>query len=341
MVRHFITGLALIIASPLLAKTVTSATKLVDSNGDRRIVISKAVNAPASEKGATVFDCSKAAPFVYAVGRAENCQSPVEAVNAFSSRADTLLGINGVTSLSNCRPLRSFGAYRVIETYSTSTYRNITCSGLVGKGIKREGIRLRGTVENVTIENFKLIHEDKPNAFPHLPEGIHVEAGKNITIRNGEAAGFRMIVSTGKYTNGDAFATEQAVKGITFQDTTGRDSSDGCYDLKSYDTVMINTTALRCARNYRLWSTGTGQLMTSIDAGKWHVGLYGSQMKWKIKKLVVRSTTTAAIFHGERLNTGDTSLIVDNCDIQVPSGTKLFEGTRPKVLILGSGCVLP
>jgi len=330
-----------LVATPALAATVTSQAKLVDQSPlTPGIIVNKAVTTPQAKKGTVLFDCgSTQAPFVYGVGSADACPAPPEVINGASSKSDTLYGRNGVLALDKCRPARVVNPYRVVETYSSSVYKNVTCSGLVGEGIKRDGIRLKGTLENVTIENFKFTHEDTPSVPPHLPEGIAISAGKNITIRNGESSGFRMTM-TG-YVNGDAYASERAVNGLRFENTIGRNSSDGCYDLKSKNTVMVNTFAYNCSRNYRFWGTGVAEKITSEDARLWHVGLYSASMKWQIKKIVVRSTTKAAIFHSESKGPG-TSFIVDPgaCDIIAPLGTKLFEGSKTETFVIPSDCVI-
>ena len=344
--KRIILGLvaSLFVAAPASAQYVTSPP-LTANSGDQHITLTKDRG---PYKAKDVLKLCKDSPASTYVKISETCPviappaPPVEVINGASPKpaASTLNGRNGVLALDKCRPARIVGAYRLVETTSKSVFKNVTCSGLIGEGIKREGIRLRGTIENVTIENFSLIHEDARNVAPHLPEGLHVENGKNIVVRNGEGAFFRMVYIQGKYTNGDVFATERGVNGIRFENTIGRDSSDGCYDLKSYNTVLVNTQALRCSRNYRFWGTGTAESMTSVDAGSWHVGLYSATANWHIKKLVIRSTTKAAIFHSEAKGPG-TALIVDDCDIIAPPGTKIFEGSKPETLRLAANCKIP
>jgi len=333
MIRYLALPLALT-AAPALAQTVTSATKLPDSNGDGQITVEKMAAALRVPKKTVLFDCgSKTPPFVYAVGSLDKCPAQIETIKASSTRPDTLLGTNGAIPLPNCRPVRIVGAYRVVETYSTGTYRNITCSGLIGEGIKREGIRLRGKVENVTIENFRLIHDDAPNVSPHLPAGIHVETGTNVTIRNGVVSGYRMTMPKGRYINGDGIATELKTAG-TITNVVSSDNSDGGFDIKG-QWHLDNLTAERNGHySYRLWGQVTAGTLISINPGQGHVEIAGKTTEATIDKLVAVGGQPLVVF-----SVSGGKVAIGSCDLSKWTGTVLVKGKG--TFTRGPTCKLP
>jgi len=200
--------------------------------------------------------------------------------------------------------------------------------------IQREGIRLKGSIDGFTLRNFNLTHASTPNVSPDLPEGIHVEAGKNILIENGTISGFQMTMAPDRYWNGDGIATEQGVVGVTIRTVTVADNTDGGVDLKSIGNVLDHVTAIRNNRNFRFWGNVEASTLTSIEpkkrggnASSAHVHIAGNNVAppvIHIGKLVVRAnSSTAPIL---MIENGAALVTIDDYDIKVPAGTKLMVG---------------
>ena len=58
-----------------------------------------------------------------------------------------------------------------------------------------------------------------------------------------------------EYWNGDGFSTERGDYNVRFENTVASGNTDAGYDLKSSNTVLVNTVADGNNRNYRFWST--------------------------------------------------------------------------------------
>lgn len=332
MIRYLLTLALALIASPARAQTITVATKLPDGNGDGRIVVEKKAVTLGVPKKTILFDCgSKAAPFVYAIGSLDKCPAQIATVSGVTpkAKAATLNATNGVIPLNSCRPVRVLGAYRIVETYSTGTYRDMICSGIVGEGIKREGIRLKGTIQNVTIENFRLIHDATPNVSPHLPEGIHVENGSNVTIRDGVVSGYRMTMPAGRYINGDGIATELKTTG-TITSVTSSDNSDGGFDLKG-QWMVDQLAAERNGRGFRFWQQITAGTLIARD---------NRTAVWASKEAVVTIDKLVVIGSGAIVEVEPGGKVtIKACDLSRWTGTEKVKGKG--AVTFGPTCKLP
>jgi hypothetical protein len=263
--------------------------------------------------------------------------------------ADGSLLLRGRVEDKRIGPMKITGAYRAIETAKDdATIRNLVIDGVVARDLQREGIRLRGEVENVTIRNFTLTHSATPNVPPHLPEGIHIAAGRNILIENGTISGFQMTMPPDKYWNGDGIATERAADGVTIRNVTANDNTDAGFDLKSSNTRLDHVSASGNKRNFRFYQSiriGTITVGEIVKRG----GAYGSSGIWikgqpgappviEIDKLVVRMTQPGTIIQVED---GPADLRIARCDIQAPAGSR-FLVARDKDMkrSLGPGCRL-
>ena len=124
-------------------------------------------------------------------------------------------------------------------------------------------------------------------------------------------------IRSGSYWNADGFATERGVYNVRFENTVASGNTDGGYDLKSTDTVLVNVIAENNGRNFRLW--GEVELInpTGIDPHK-HGGS-GGQFQIQLMN-GAQVTVTGGIF----VDSGSLTKVVLN------DGSALitFNGTR-------------
>lgn len=257
---------------------------------------------------------------------------PARAVDAPGVNGALL--ISGEVSGAKVGPVKVNGAYRAIETLKDAVVRDLEIEGVTGVDLERDGIRLQGDVDGVTIADFKLRMADKPQVGSHLPEGIAILTGRNITIRDGSVGGFKMERVEKQYTNGDGVAAEWKVSGLRIERVEASDNSDAGFDLKSRDTWLDELTAKRNGRNYRVWREIQAGTLTSEDPRAAHIWV-GRSGVVRIEKLVARSRTSAPIL----LLDGAREVEIGRCELDVPPNTIMVRGRNPEtVLKLGPGC---
>jgi hypothetical protein len=329
MMRALILPLLLLLlgllTAPALAQTVTTTAPLPDGDRDGRVRVVAQAAALGVPRG-TILTLCPATTWTYRYGSGE-CTVALDVPGK----------IGPVPLASSGRVVTR--AWQVVETWPKTDYTGQVNAGLVATEIGRVGIRLKGRVDGVTIRDFRLEHSAVENVSPHLPVAIAVENGRDILIQDGRASGFQMTYVAGKYRNGDVYSTERLVDRITFRRVAARNASDGCFDLKSTNTILDQTTGGKCGIIYRLWGSGFATTIVSEDPRKYHVAFY-TGADWHIGHLTARAATTAPILFFEGLTTG-ARVVIDGCTIAVPRGTRLFLGKPPKTLILGPGCAVP
>ena len=249
-------------------------------------------------------------------------------------------GVNGVALLqgnisdAQIGPARVRGAYRAVETAGGSVLRNIRIEGLTATDLQRDGVRLRGSIDGLSIRNFNLRMRERPQSRPHLPEGIAVATGRNITITDGTISGFRLAAANGRYPNGDGIAAERPVSNLRIERVEANDNADGGFDLKSQDTRLDKLTARRNFRNYRFWGGVTAGTLTSVDPRSAHVWA-GRGAVVHIDRLVASSSTKAALLKLE----GAREVVIDRCELRLPRGTPIVQGNQTTTRVkLGAGC---
>jgi hypothetical protein len=234
-------------------------------------------------------------------------------------------------------PVSVAQAYRAVETVLGTTISNGAIAGLTAQDLQRDGIRLRNAV-NVTISDFDLKMRAAPQTGTHLPEGIAISAGQNITIRNGKVGGFRMASVAGKYTNGDGIATEGDVDGLLIENVTAYNNSDAGFDIKGRNVILRDLTAIDNNRAFRIWSPSAQATTLTAEnftgAGLW-VGNNGSII---VDRFVARSRTPSAVFRWE----SGATIVVGSCDLTgMAPGSRLTQPDGRAVRIeLGPGCKL-
>lgn len=260
-------------------------------------------------------------------------------------------GRNGAVPLTGFRgPLRVTGAYRVIETGDASSASYVAVDGLIGDAIQREGVRLKegGRFTQVAFRNFRLQHAALPNLPPHMPEGFHIESGRDILIENGTIRGFQMIGAPRGYWNGDGIATERRVAGVTIRNVAVLDNTDAGLDLKSTGNVLDNVYAAGNKRNVRLWaSTRATTLMIGpvnrrggwfSTAGLWING--GAERPVvSIDTLIVDMGNGGAPAGVIVVEGGPAEVRVGRCIVRsVPAGTRFVVAPAGSTIALGGGC---
>jgi len=170
---------------------------------------------------------------------------------AFRATADlSNLHIEGVDA-SNVR--------RFFEDYSSAPSGTATITGLTIRdvdvqGFSRAAIRLQYDTNNVVIDN--VTADMAGQTGDDLPEGVHLDGTvHNVTLS--QVVMENVQSTAGAYFNGDGFASERGVYDVRFIDTVARGNSDGGYDLKSSDTVLLRALSEENGRNYRLWGEAT------------------------------------------------------------------------------------
>jgi len=148
---------------------------------------------------------------------------------------------------------------RFFEDYSSAPSGTATITGLTIRdvdvqGFSRAAIRLQYDTNNVVIDN--VTADMAGQTGDDLPEGVHLDGTvHNVTLN--QVVMENVQSTAGAYFNGDGFASERGVYDVRFVDTIARGNSDGGYDLKSTDTVLLRALSEENGRNYRFWSDAT------------------------------------------------------------------------------------
>lgn len=113
-----------------------------------------------------------------------------------------------------------------------------------------------GVIEDVVMDG----HGMRSSA--PVPNGVHLmEANgapsRNIVVRRCKAANILCSTTTaGTYWNGDGFADERDCFDIRYEDCEASGMTDGGFDLKSENVVLLRCKSSGNKKNYRLWGSG-------------------------------------------------------------------------------------
>ncbi|MDZ7957341.1 MAG: hypothetical protein RMY34_05460 [Aulosira sp. DedQUE10] len=83
----------------------------------------------------------------------------------------------------------------------------------------------------------------------HLRGDVHHVKLRRTTMNN-----CQQTLSAQDYWNGDGFTAEANVSDISFEDTSASGNTDGGYDIKAKNSVLIRAKAADNKRNFRFWS---------------------------------------------------------------------------------------
>lgn len=185
-----------------------------------------------------------------------------------------------------------------LASNGTATISGLTIRDVDVTGFSRAAIRLQYDTHDVVIENVR--GDMAGQVGDDLPEGIHLDGTvHDVLIRDTTMANVQSVGSGSTYLNGDGFATERGVHGVRFENTVAAGNSDGGYDLKSTDTVLIGAIASENARNYRFW----GEITMSDSVGMnpvWRGGSAEQNQVWVAAGAHVTITDSAFADAGSR-----------------------------------------
>jgi Ca2+-binding RTX toxin-like protein len=147
----------------------------------------------------------------------------------------------------------------ISSTNKTATIDGLTIQDVEVRGYSKGAIHLQYDTHNVLIEG--VIGDSEKQAHDDFAMGVMLEGSvHDVIVRNTSMD--NSYNSTDAYWNGDGFATEGRVYRVRFENTSASGNTDGGYDIKSTDTVLINAYASGNKRNFRFWSDS----ITMVDS---------------------------------------------------------------------------
>jgi hypothetical protein len=194
---------------------------------------------------------------------------------------------------------------------------------------------IRGNSANWTIRDF-VLSGPGPSVSAPFSAAVQVqdEAG-DILIERGEAGGF-FSTSPAGYPNSDVFVAERGNARLTFRYVSAHDATNGCFDLKSSETLLDHVKAARCGYGYRLWGSGRG---TTVGCQDNHACLQiaSALTDYVIDRLEVSGTGASIVVdsHAWDKTTGRKGrLTIGSCSAPVKVANPQWA-----VISLGQGCV--
>ena len=150
---------------------------------------------------------------------------------------------------------------RFVENFVSGGASSASVSNLVIRdvqimGFSKGAIRLQYNTNNVLIED--VLGDSQQQDGDNFAMGIqlagtaHDVIHRRVTMNNSI-----QTKSEDAYWNGDGFVSEGGTYRITYEDTSASGSTDGGYDLKSLDTLLVRASAADNKRNFRIWGTAT------------------------------------------------------------------------------------
>jgi hypothetical protein len=174
---------------------------------------------------------------------------------------------------------------RFFEDYASGSNKTATITGLTIEDVEVRGfskgvVRLQYDSSGIVINN---VHGDSQRQDgDDFAIGVHLEGTvHDVKITNSMMENISDTVGSA-YWNGDGFATERQVRDVTFENVISRGNTDSGFDLKSVDTVLINTIAEDNKRNYRFWGEATMIDAQALDPHS--RGGSGSQAQIQVSK---------------------------------------------------------
>jgi Ca2+-binding RTX toxin-like protein len=148
--------------------------------------------------------------------------------------------------------VRYFVGNYVGGSSTTATVSGLTIKDVAVHGFSKSVIVLKYDTNNVVIDNVfgdSQYQDGDSFAMGVLLDGtVHDVLIKNSTMMNARASNYT-------YWNGDGFAAERGVYNLRIENSKAIGNADGGFDLKSSNTVLVDTYAEDNGRNYRLWAT--------------------------------------------------------------------------------------
>ncbi|MGB7087274.1 MAG: malectin [Phormidesmis sp.] len=150
---------------------------------------------------------------------------------------------------------------RFVENFASSGAKDASISDLTIRdiginGFSKGAIRLQYNTHDVLIED--VIGDSQGQDGDNFAVGIHLDGSvNNVMHRRVTMNNALQTAGDSDYWNGDGFVAEDNTYNITYEDTYAAGSSDGGYDLKSDNTVLIRAGAADNKRNFRIWGSTT------------------------------------------------------------------------------------
>lgn len=142
-------------------------------------------------------------------------------------------------------------------------------------GYTKRGMRFRGGVHNIEVVNCNADSGGEEWAVENFPMGFSVEGSESpgikdhdITFRNCTARNNWHMPEGNAYWNADGFCAERSTESITYIACGAFGNTDGGWDLKTANAVLIDCVSFDNKRNYRFWSHAeTPAKLTNCIAG--------------------------------------------------------------------------
>jgi hypothetical protein len=147
--------------------------------------------------------------------------------------------------------------YRFFENTAGDGEGHASLRGFVlrrcrGLRVQRGFLRIRYNSRDGLIEDCAA--RGLPNEGGLIPAGCALDdRASGITYRRCVMEGFQQLRG-GEYWNGDGFSDEENNRNIRYEACEARSSTDGGFDCKSRDLVLIDCIAEDNKRNFRVWS---------------------------------------------------------------------------------------
>ena len=150
---------------------------------------------------------------------------------------------------------------RFVENYvsggvETASVTDLTIRDINVNGFSKGAIRLQYNTNNVLIED--VFGDSQQQDGDNFAMGVQLKGSvHNVTHRRVTMNNAVQRKDESQYWNADGFVTDWGTYGITYEDTFASGNTDGGYDLKSKDTLLIRAGAADNKRNFRIWRTAT------------------------------------------------------------------------------------
>ena len=150
---------------------------------------------------------------------------------------------------------------RFVENYAAGGAQSASVSDLTIRNVEVHGfskgaIRLQYDTNNILIED--VFGDSQRQDGDNFAMGVQLDGtAHDIVHRRVSMNNATQAIDDDLYWNADGFATEEGNYNITYEDTYASGNTDGGYDLKSHNTLMIRAVAADNKRNFRIWGSTT------------------------------------------------------------------------------------
>ncbi|MBD2211624.1 hypothetical protein H6G64_22450 [Calothrix sp. FACHB-156] len=137
---------------------------------------------------------------------------------------------------------------------------NVTIRNADIQGYSKGAIRFgkskpsnQADAHNILIE--QVVGDSQRQDGDNFCMGVHLRGDvHHVTLRRTTMNNCQQTLSEKDYWNGDGFTAEANVSDLRFEDTSAAGNTDGGYDIKAKNTVLIRAKAADNKRNFRFWS---------------------------------------------------------------------------------------